>query len=473
MICRRLKILLSETLQHAFLAVLCGLSIFFTGVPFGPSAHAAPESRFSDQPIPLEKLPDRPKPIFEFGTPFLGQGTIGKGIEIPTGAVWNPTGVVFGTYRSALQVFDNATSPQQSEWANRLDLFGNVYLTRTERILIGLNSLDREGKYSGYNFKPRRPSRLHGWQDETNVNITTLFFEGDFGELFPNLDPHDRYAHDLGFSVGRQPLSFQEGIILNDTVDSVGISRNNLKLPGFSNFQITGLYGWGDVHRNDNRQDNSAELYGLFLEADHPFTTLNLDTVYVSGSGRTGDQLVAGASAVQRIGLVNTAFRVASSFAPDGETAQVTRGTLILAEISFTPTGTHDLAYLNGYYGIKNFASAARAPDAGGPLGRVGILFAARGIGRFGAPLNNRPGESAGGSVGYQKFFDNNRQQLILEAGGRFDTDGSNTAAGALGARYQIAVGQHVVLQVDGFVVQREKVDDDAFGLRFEFVYKF
>ena len=80
MICRRFGSYLRKALQHVFLAILCGAGVFLAGAPLAPSAHAAPESRFSDQPIPLEKLPDRPKPIFEFGTPFLGQGAIGKGI---------------------------------------------------------------------------------------------------------------------------------------------------------------------------------------------------------------------------------------------------------------------------------------------------------------------------------------------------------------------------------------------------------
>ena len=42
--------------------------------------------------------------------------------------------------------------------------------------------------------------------DELNGELVSLFFEGDFGEIFPNLSRDDFSATDVGFSVGRQPL---------------------------------------------------------------------------------------------------------------------------------------------------------------------------------------------------------------------------------------------------------------------------
>ena len=51
----------------------------------------------------FEHFPKRPKPILELGDDFLGPGNIGKGWELATGAVWQPSVVVFGTYRTAMQ----------------------------------------------------------------------------------------------------------------------------------------------------------------------------------------------------------------------------------------------------------------------------------------------------------------------------------------------------------------------------------
>lgn len=89
-------------------------------------------SALNDKPVPLklEGFPNRPKPIIEIGqNPFLGKGPIAPGFKIPTGAIWQPVFIVFGTARTALQTLDNRTR-QITEWANRLDLYGNLYRRR-------------------------------------------------------------------------------------------------------------------------------------------------------------------------------------------------------------------------------------------------------------------------------------------------------------------------------------------------------
>ena len=66
-------------------------------------------SALSEEPIPLktlDQLPERTAPIIEIGPVFLGAGNISKGIELPTGAVWTPSLLIWGNMRSALQVYD-------------------------------------------------------------------------------------------------------------------------------------------------------------------------------------------------------------------------------------------------------------------------------------------------------------------------------------------------------------------------------
>ena len=108
------------------------------------SAFAGETADVSSQPIPLqtEQSPNRPKPIVELGNPFLAQGLIGPGFTLPTGATWQPALLVFGSYRSVMQAFDTEGG-NVSEWSNRLDLFANLTLAGTERVLLGLRPLDR------------------------------------------------------------------------------------------------------------------------------------------------------------------------------------------------------------------------------------------------------------------------------------------------------------------------------------------
>ena len=131
------------------------------------------------------EIPDR-KTLFG-ENPFLGLGAITPGFETPTGAIWQPSLIIYGEYRSAVQTFNNGDD-EITEWANRLDLFANYYLTPTERFLVGIRPLDLEGDFTGYRFGGNRGS---GWEEAFNIELRSLFFEGDFGELFPRLDNDD------------------------------------------------------------------------------------------------------------------------------------------------------------------------------------------------------------------------------------------------------------------------------------------
>jgi hypothetical protein len=80
------------------------------------------ESRLTDAylPLQLEGFPSRPKPLLELGPPFLGTGRIGRGFALPGGAVWTPSFLLFGQFRSGVSLIDNGTT-RDTQWANRLD----------------------------------------------------------------------------------------------------------------------------------------------------------------------------------------------------------------------------------------------------------------------------------------------------------------------------------------------------------------
>lgn len=436
-------------------------------------------SRFSDEPIPLVTVPPRPRPIFELGEPFLGTGTLGQGIKLPTGAVWQPAFMAFGSIRTAAQAINNdVTDTQISEGVARFDLFGNLYLTQTERIVIGFRPLDQDGRFTRYTLSAD-PADSTDFQDELNFKVRTLFFEGDIGEIFPKLDWTDKHGFDIGFSVGRQPLSFQDGLLMNESaIDAVGLTRANLKWFGAVNMRITALFGWGEIDRpmgGFNGADSNAKLFGLFTETDTPTQTIELDLIYVSGDSLSGDGLYGGFSSIRRFGGMNNTFRVVASFPVGDEGLSNSQGVLFHNQLGWTPHHSINYVYINTFLGIDEFRSAARGPSTGGPLGQTGILFAAVGLGRYGAALGNFADKSVGGAIGYQMFFAHTRRQLVLEAGARYVYDRDvmapvNAAAG--GARYQIAFGRRGVIVLDGFGSYNFEVSKAVFGGRLELLIK-
>ena len=255
--------------------------------------HVELETELEEEPIGLQPIPPRPPLILELNDLFLGPGFLNQGIETPTGAVWRPSVWVFGQYRTAFQYFDNRrASDPVVEWANRLDLFGQLNLTGTERVLVGIRPLDEERInrrfFTGYDFRDGK--ELDGW----NGDLQTLFFEGDFGELFPRLDPYDSHLLDVGFSVGRMPILAQQGLLLNeDMIDAVTVTRNTLYGHGNLNLRATGFYAWDSITRNSptkmpppNELDKSSQMVGLLTESDLYHSMVNLDVVYVHGGRR-------------------------------------------------------------------------------------------------------------------------------------------------------------------------------------------
>lgn len=484
------------------------------------------QSRLSDQPIPLADLPDRPKPLLELGTPFLGTGRIARGFRLPGGAVWQPSFLLFGSFRSGLSYFDD-DRVGATQWANRLDLFGNLYLSGTERLVFGLRPLDEtveDGSriFTGATWFSPDPLDRGGGVEGFNFDwdtVTHLFFEGEIGEIFPNLDPDEKGSFDIGFSVGRQPINFQEGLLVNDFLDAVGITRNNLKPPGTVNLRVTGLYAWNQINRNTpsgdalirNREAEGARLFGLFTEVDWRVSTVAFDLIYLNGGTfrgtangaaadvKAGDAIYTGVSFVQRFGALNSSFRLLGSIplgdrTPDDNPLGISDpaggGALFFSEISWTPHHSHDFIYVNGFAAIDQYRAAALDPTVPGPLARAGFLFAGPGLGNFPGALSPTAEDVVGGAVGYQKFLAHTRQQLLLEAGGRLATRscpgpqqecGSHSLAG--GARYQIAFGRRSVLVVDGYlsweklrgVAQADFGEDSRLrvGSRIEWLLKF
>ncbi len=241
-------------------AAVCSLGFSATasaGIYLGEDLPDEPSDYLSD-----EELPSRNGPIVEAGPKFLSTGNISSGITLPTGAVWTPSLWVYGTFRSAVQAYEDDNGATVSEWANRLDLFANLQLSGTERILFGVTPLhDRDtGRFSGYVFTP---DSQEGFVDELNFEVDTLFFEGDLAEIFPNIDVFDRSMNDVGFTVGRQNVIFGDGFIVNDNMDGFGLSKNNIRFknnPHIVNWRTSFFFGFNGVTGTIIRKTTTASF---------------------------------------------------------------------------------------------------------------------------------------------------------------------------------------------------------------------
>ncbi len=424
----------------------------------------------SDEAVPYPATAaERPRPLLEIGNRFLGRGPIRRGIKTPAGQMLQPWLLLFGEMRTALQVYEDGDRTT-SEWANRIELNANLNLSGTERVVATLRPIDREnGKFTGYSIGP---SGDRGWMEEFNAKLEHLFFEGDFGQIFRALDPADRLTLDYGFAVGRQPLSVQDGVLVSDIVDAVGVTRNSLTLEGVPNLRITGIFGWNGVNRADNFDESSARLFGLLSRADTAWdTTTSADLLFVLDTHGETSGWYLGVGTTQRLGSINTTFRVAGSIPMKESSGEVSGGALLMAELSRTLPNSDDVVYLNSFWSIGKFSSAARGRDQGTPVSGLGILWGPVGMGRYGVPLGQSIDNTAGAALGFQGFHSGIRGQLTLEVGARIRTTRGDEGVFGVGARYQRAFGQHGLMRLDGSVAVQHG-NGPSYGARLEWIFR-
>ena len=424
-----------------------------------------------DEPRELAELPERPRPLLELGDLYLSPSALQEGWELPTGAVWTPSLLVWGTARSGLQAEWGKTRPgDRAEWANRSELFGQLSLTATERLVVGFEPLQEDDAFTGYRFGVDGADA--DFEGGLDAELEALYFEGDVGELFPNLDRESPLPLDLGFVVGRAPFTYQDGFLIDDRMTAVGLVQNSILASGTSNLRASFLTAWNDVHRGgDNRDGDDTVLTGLFFELDRQETTWALDLAYADGHDDT-DGWYGGISAIRRIyDRWNLTVRLLGSHADHRNDTEVGRGLLGVVGLSFAPRGTHDVAYLNLAASADRYTPAARGPVSGGPLGRIGILFEAPGVGTIGAPLANDGNRALAGALGYQKFLFGGRTQLVFELAGRLQSNDRRSQAGGGGLRIQQALGRRLILRLDLYGIARTH-QPDFLGGRSELVVK-
>lgn len=405
---------------------------------------------------------------------FLSPGPIDPGITMPSGATWRPSFMLFGNLRTGIQSYEAAGEGRINEWANRLDIFGNLYLTSTERLLIGFRPLDDDGIFTG--VAGGSGLRDDGFQNGLDLEPHTFFFEGYVDEIFPFLDPNDFNGHDYGFSFGRQPFFLQDGIMANDDIDALAITKHNMFLLGSSNARISAWFGFNEINRGDNQRDSGARMLALTSSLDYAKRTIEADLAYVDGSRRHGgDGLYLGLGHIAQLGYWNSTFRLNRSFALNRKTAAIDNGWLLTHQLARTMRQSDDILTLSTFGELGNYTSLARGPATGGALGGFSLLQRAVGLGYYGSAISQEEGDVAGQIISYQHYLDDAAKKQILVAAGfskGLDSHIGPDFTAALGLQYQQAISKHTIWRIGGFGT----VTDDGekgLGIRTELLRKF
>lgn len=442
------------------------------------------DNHFPENIERLDKIAERPLDDVDMELPerktlfgsdrFLSPGPIDPGVTMASGATWRPSFMLFGDLRTGIQSYEAAGGGRINEWANRLNIYGNLTLTSTERLLIGFRPLDEDGVFTG--LAGGQGLRDDGFQNGLDLEPSTFFFEGYLDELFPFLDPNDFKGNDFGFSFGRQPFSLQDGIMANDDIDALAITKHNMFLLGSSNARVSAWFGFSEINRGDNLRDSSARLFALDAALDYQNNTIEADIVYVDGSSEhSGDGLYFGLGHITQLGYWNSTFRVNRSFALDQDTAAIDDGWLLTHQIGRAMRQSEDIFTMSSFAEIGNYTSVARGPENGGSLGGFSLLHRAVGLGYYGSALSEELGDQAGQIFSFQHYLDDDAQSQLLYAAGYsvgFDENAGPDLTGALGVQYQKNISTHTVWRMGGFGTITDE-GDKGFGIRTELQRKF
>lgn len=426
------------------------------------------------------------RPLLELGRPLYRSGPFEEartwfGEKNPA----SPHLMVYGDLRTAAAYNefgapDASGKSYQATVATRLNLEVDLKLTSTERIHFFVRPTERDGRFTRYDVAGRN----EGFEDELDLRLETLFFEGELGPMVQGVTGETNKI-DLPFALGLFPLFTQNGVWTEDAVNGLAftVPAFSSDALGASNIDLTFFAAFDDVttdavRRADGTLDDSGNLFGLagFMEAnegywelgygyvDAPIDDFAYHNATVAFSRRYGGRI---ANSVRLIGN-------AGQDPPPG-VEKTAEGVLLLVESYLMTRRPYTVVpYLNLYAGWDRPQALVRAAGAGGVLKNTGINFETDGLTGY-PQLDDRGHDSFGGAVGLQYLFDLD-QQIVFEAAVVQRMSGGVTEAlgdeYALGVRWQKPITNAWIVRADamhGWLDERE----DVYGVRLELRRKF
>lgn len=420
------------------------------------------------------------RPLLELGRELYQYGPFQPGLNLlgEKNKLF-PHFMAFGDWRTAVAYNDNGQK-EQGIVATRLNLDLDLKLTATERVHAFIRPVDKNGQFTSYVF-----SGDDSGDDDLilDANLEALFFEGDLNPILSGISDKDM-RFDLPFAGGLMPLLFQNGVWVEDAFTGFAftIPARNSPMLDISNMDITFFAGFDRVTTGAlPGNDNDANVFGVtaFIEANRGYWEL--------GYGYTSDESDIGGLSYHNLtaaftkryaNLLSNTVRVIANVGqnPNAGRRQTADGWLLLVENSLiTSKPSTFIPYMNFFAGFDRPQSLARDAGAGGVLKNTGILFETDGLTGF-PKMDDTANNTYGAAFGINYLFDLD-QQIVLEAAVLevMGDDADRVAAGSqygIGARWQKPINNAMILRADIMRAWRED-DEDLFGVRFEFRWKF
>ncbi len=464
-----------------------------TVVPYDPSVFRS-DPLYEDKPYSAEAQQQiyggksafaTPRPMFELGRRQYTTGPFDPGIEvIGRKNLLFPAFAAYGDWRTAVANNDNGAS-EQGLVATRLNLDLDLKLTGTERIHAFVRPVDQGGRFTRFEFAADADQR---GELELDLNLDTLFFEGDIGAIATGLTGEES-RFDLPVAVGLMPLLFQNGVWLEDAFTGAAFSIPALNSPrlDISNMDFTFFAGFDKVSSAgvlDNAgavADHSADMYAAatFIEALGGYFEAGYG--YTDGEDSKDDQSYHNltVSHTRRLSnILSNSVRLIWNFGQDrdGGVQQTADGFILLLENSLITSRPLTLVpYGNFWAGFDRPQSLARGAGAGGVLKNTGINFETDGLTGF-PKLDDTGRDTWGGALGVNYLFALDRQ-IVVEAAAvqEMGEPIGRPAAGnqyAIGIRYQHPLDEKWIVRGDAMHGWLDGADD-LFGVRLEIRRKF
>lgn len=430
---------------------------------------------------------DTVQPALSLGREELyGTGEVGEGFNLfGEKNLFNTQLIVFGDWRTAVAYNDNGNGDPVGQLATRLNLFFDLKLTATERILMFYTPLQNNGNFTRLEFDDANNDGLD-FDFETDDEPAALFFEGDAGAIIAGLtDEYQSYDRPIAF--GRVPLFFQNGVWFDDAFlgGAMTIPAQNSPALDITNYDITFFAGGAEITSDAftkpdgnggvKADDNEAAMIGAIGFFDVAEGYLEAGFAYMHDKKQNdGDESYLNLTAAfskRYGGRISNATRVIMAVGQE-EAANTADGTLLIVEnalITHLPLTL--IPYANFFIGKGSPQPVAKGD---GVLKNVGLAFETDALTGF-PTLDDDGRDTLGGAIGVQYLFALD-QQLVVEAATVIPWDNENGNIQdnqfALSMRYQRPLTNQWIFRADtiyGHLIGA----NDVWGARMEMRLKF
>ncbi len=463
-------------------------------VPYDPDVFRA-DPTYEDKPYDPEAQIeiyggktgfDEPRPLLELGRQIYTSGPFQEpdtflGDKNPLA----PHFYVYGDFQNVLAFNDNGNA-ELGQVAFRANIDFDLGITSTERIHWFIRPFDRGGQFTRYEFAGDDSDEA--FDQNFNLNLETLFFEGDLGAIAQGLSGEFNSV-DLPIALGFMPLLMQNGIWLEDAFIGAAATLPALNSPmlDISNFDITVFTAFDQVDSlafidtEGQIANHNVNIYGVTAFVDAALGYFEFGYGFSEGEGNLDQfdyhNLTAAYSRRYEPWISNSIRAIWNTGQnTDGGRAQTADGLLLLMENSLiTRLPSTLVPYLNLFVGIDK--PQALGQQARGVLKNTGLNFETDNITNF-PKLDDTANDTYGGALGIEYLFDLD-QQIVVEVA-TVQVIGGPNAAGrvapndqyALGLRYQLPFTSAWILRTDAMYGIRDS-DRDISGIRLELRRKF